>query len=197
MTQGCRPLDSEPDSTRTSRTYNFIERSNSKQCFNIPPIQQFRLKISQPLPQLDLPFSTEFVTAVLEKHLHYVNQYADMLETKVSQLKFATIIRIRLFIMQVIMKVFGRLMIGIITIAAFCKIFSYKITLLILLAIWIGQPTQAAPPSTLQGLHNTLLYIRFRKLSNWLPSGFGPKQYKEMESVLVDAIIKLIQIATP
>jgi hypothetical protein len=191
MTQGCCPLDSEPDSTRTSRIYNFIERSNSTQCFNIPPIQQFVLKISQPLPQLNLPFSDKFVSAILEKHLHYVNQYADMLETKVSRLEFATQKGCALFVMQALMKVLGRVMIAIITIAAFCIIFGCKIPLLALFAIWIAQPTQAAPPTTLQGLHNTLLYIRFRKVYNWLPPGFGTKQYEEMESALIDTINKL------
>ncbi len=91
--------------------------------------------------------------------------------------------------MQALMKVLGRVMIAIITIAAFCIIFGYKITLLALFAIWIAQPTQAAPPTTLQGLHKTLLYIRFRKVDNWLPSGFGTKQYEEMESASIDAII--------
>jgi hypothetical protein len=170
---------------------------NSTQCFNIPPIQQFTLKISQPLPQLNLPFSDEFMSAVLEKHLHYVNQYADKLETKISQLEFATQIRLRLFVMQALMKVIGRVMIAIITIAAFCKIFRYKITIQALFAIWIVQPTQAASPTTLQGLHNTLLYIRFRKVYSWLPSGLGTKQYEEMESALIDTIIKLRQIVTP
>jgi len=35
-------------------------------------------------------FSDKFVTAVQEKHLHYANQYADMLENKGSRLEFAT-----------------------------------------------------------------------------------------------------------
>ncbi len=75
-TQGCKSLDSEPDPTRASRKYNFKDRSNGTQCFNIPPIQQFALVLRQPLPQLKMPFSKKFVTAVLEKHLNFVDQYA-------------------------------------------------------------------------------------------------------------------------
>jgi hypothetical protein len=52
-------------------------------------------------------------------------------------------------------------------------------------------------PTTLQGLHNTLLYIRFRINYNWLSSGFGEQQYREMEAALVNAIIQLQQIVTP
>jgi hypothetical protein len=59
------------------------------------------------------------------------------------------------------------------------------------------QPAQAKKPTTLQGLHNTLLYIRFRINYNWLSSGFGEQQYREMEAALVNAIIQLQQIATP
>ncbi len=63
--------------------------------------------------------------------------------------------------------------------------------------MYIVQPVQAATPTTLQGLHNTLLYIRFRIHYNWLSSGFREKQYKEMEAALINAIIQLQQLATP
>jgi hypothetical protein len=63
--------------------------------------------------------------------------------------------------------------------------------------MYIAQPVQAATLTSLQGLHNTLLYIRFRIHYNWLSSGFGEKQYKEMEAALIDAIIHLQQLATP
>ncbi len=197
MTQGISPLESEPDSRRPSRTYNFIERSNSKRCLNILPIQQFALKINQPLPQLELPFSDDFVTTILEKHLHYANQYADMLQIKISQREFATQIRMRLFEVQTIKTAFGNFLVAIIAIAACCKTLRYKVTLLILFAIWITQPIQAAPTTTIQGLYNTLLYIRFRINYSWLPSGFGSQQYEEMQSALVNAIIQLQQAATP
>ena len=62
---------------------------------------------------------------------------------------------------------------------------------------WAVQPTQTAPISTIQWLHNTLLYMRFWKVYNWPQSGFGPKQYAEMETALVDHIIQLRQIAKP
>jgi len=77
------------------------------------------------------------------------------------------------------------------------KIFGYKTVLLIIFATNLIQQTQAEKPTTLQSLHNTLLYIRFRIHYNWLRSGFGEKQYREMEAGLVDAIIQLQQLATP
>jgi hypothetical protein len=58
------------------------------------------------------------------------------------------------------------------------------------------QPAHAKKPTTLQGLHNTLLYIRLRINYNWLSSSFGEEQYREMEATLIDAIIQLQQIAT-
>ncbi len=197
MTQGVSPLESEPDSRILSRTYNFIERSNSTRCLNIPPIQQFALKINQPLPQLELPFSDEFVTTVLEKHLHYANQYTDMLEIKIYRLEFATQIRMRLFALQTMKTAFGIFLVAIIAIVACCTTLGYKVTLLILFAIWITQPVQVAPPTTIQGLYNTFLYIRFRKTYTCLPSGFGSQQYEETESAFVNAIIQLQQAATP
>jgi hypothetical protein len=77
------------------------------------------------------------------------------------------------------------------------KVIGYKTLVLILFAINLVQPTQAKKPTTIQSLHNTLLYIRFRINYNWLSSGFGEKQYWEMETGLIDATIQLQQIATP
>jgi hypothetical protein len=77
------------------------------------------------------------------------------------------------------------------------KIIGYKTLALILFAINLIQPTEAKKPTTIQSLHNTLLYIRFRINYNWLSSRFGEKQYREMEARLVDAIIQLQQLATP
>jgi hypothetical protein len=172
MTQGVNHLELDPDSTKTSHTYKFIET----QCLNIPHIQQLALKIGQPLPQLNLPLSDKFAATILEEHLHYANQYADMLELKVNQLEFVTRKRLYTFGMQALMRTFGRVAMAIITLVAIC---------------------QTAPVSTIQGLHNMLLYIWFRKEYGWLQSGFRPKQYAEMETTLMDAIIQLRQIATP
>jgi len=77
------------------------------------------------------------------------------------------------------------------------KIFGYKTVLLIIFTTNLIQQTEAKKPTTIQSLHNTLLYIRFRINYNWLSSGFGEKQYREMEAGLVDAIIQLQQLATP
>ncbi len=77
------------------------------------------------------------------------------------------------------------------------KIFGYRTVLLIIFAMNLIHTTEAKKPTSIQSLHNTLLYIRFRINYNWLSSGFGEKQYREMEAGLVDAIIQLQQLATP
>jgi hypothetical protein len=120
-----------------------------------------------------------------------MDQYADMLEAKIEHLEFANNIRTRLFVVKTIKGDIGRILIALVTLAIFCKIFGYKITILTLFGMYITQSIQAAPATTLRGLHNTLLYISFRI------QGFEPKQYKEMESALIDAIIQLQQLATP
>jgi hypothetical protein len=155
------------------------------------------MKIQQPLPQLDQPLSNEFVTAILEKHLYYTNEYVGLLELKISRLEYAMQIRMRLATLQAIKTAMGNLLMASIIIAVCCQTIGYRSTLLIIFAIWIAQPVQAAPPTTIQGLYNTLLYIRFRINYSWLSSGFGKKQYKEMESALINAIIQLQQAATP
>jgi len=91
----------------------------------------------------------------------------------------------------------GRILTALALLAIIGKIFGYKTLMLVLFAINLIQPVQAKKPTTLQGLHNTLLYIRFRINYNWLSSGFGEQQYREKETALIDAIIQLQQIATP
>jgi hypothetical protein len=91
----------------------------------------------------------------------------------------------------------GWILIAITLLAIVGKINGYRTVVLILFGMYIIQPVQARKPTTLQGLHNTLLYIRFRINYNWLSLGFGEKQYKEMEAALIDAIFQLQQIATP
>jgi hypothetical protein len=102
MTQGCHPLASEPEPTTTPIKTIFSNRSNYTQCFNIPPSQQFALVIGQLLPQINLTISNRFMATVFEKHLHYVDQYADMLEAKIEWMEFANKIRIQLFVVKTI-----------------------------------------------------------------------------------------------
>jgi hypothetical protein len=40
------------------------------------------------------------MAAVFEKHLHYLDQYADMLETKIKHMEFANKIRIQLYLLS-------------------------------------------------------------------------------------------------
>jgi hypothetical protein len=110
---------------------------------------------------------------------------------------FANKIRIQLYLVKNIKQNTGRILTAIALLAIIGKIIGYRTMVLILFGMYLIQPVQARKPTTLQGLHNTLLYIRFRMNYNWLSSGFGEKQYKEMEAAIIDAIIQWQQIATP
>jgi hypothetical protein len=127
--------------------------------------------------------NTKVVASVLEEHYHYMYLYEEFLIKKIRQMEFANTKRIQMHLAKSIK---DKLVIG--------KLISYK---LIIFAINLIQPTQAKKLTTIQSLHNTLLYIRFRINYNWLSSRFGEKQYREMEAGLIDAIIQLQQIATP
>jgi hypothetical protein len=137
------------------------------------------------------------VAAILEEHLFYAEQYADMFEQKVNHVEFTAQTRLYTFRMQALMQTFGRIAMTIITFIAIGQKFGLKVMFLALFLAWAAQPCQTAPVSTIQGLHNMLLYIRFRKEYGWLQSGFGYKQFAEMETALVDTIIQLMQVATP
>ncbi len=54
------------------------------------------------------------MTAILDKHLHYVDQYAEMLEAKIEWMEFANNIRICLFVVKTVKG----------------QIFGYKLTIL-------------------------------------------------------------------
>ncbi len=195
MTQGVTHLETDPDFIEAAHLDNFFEEHSGIQCLNIPHIQA--LKLGYSLPQLQLPLSNKFVVAIMEEHLHYAKQYSNQMDDQVRQMEFAVQARQYTFESQAMMKTFGRVTMVIITFIAIGHKFSLRIMFLAVLLAWAVQPTQMAPISTIQGLHNTLLYIRFQKVYNWLQSGFGPKQYAEMETAMVDAIIQLRQIATP
>jgi len=137
------------------------------------------------------------MATVLEEHLHYMDLYADVLEKKINRMEFANKIRIQLYLVRNIKQNTARILTAITLLAIIVKIFGYKTLVLILFAMYLIQPMQARKPTTLQGLHNTLLYIRFRINYYWLSSGFGEQQYWEMENALIDAIIQLQQRATP
>jgi hypothetical protein len=120
-----------------------------------------------------------------------------MLEKKIEQMEFANKIQIQLYLVKNIQQNSGQILTAIAQLAVIGKLIGYKTLVLILFCMYLIQPTQAKKLTTLQGLHNTLLYIRFRRNYNWLSTGFGKQQYNEMEAALTDAIIQLQQIATP
>jgi hypothetical protein len=141
--------------------------------------------------------NTKLVASVLEEHYHYMGLYKDFLTQKIEQMEFANTKQIQMYLAKSIKENCGRILTALAILAVIGKVIGYKTLVLILFAINLIQPTQAKKPTTIQSLHNTLLYIRFRINYNWLLSGFGEKQYREMEAGLVDAIIQLQQLATP
>jgi hypothetical protein len=53
----------------------------------------------------------------------------------------------------------GRILTALAILGVIGKVIGYKTLVLILFAINLIQPTQAKKPTTIQSLHNTLLYI--------------------------------------
>jgi hypothetical protein len=108
------------------------------------------LKIGPPLPQLSLPLSNEFVATILEEHLHYAKQYADIVEQKVNQMEFTAQTRLYNFGMQALMKTFGRVTMMIIAFIAIGQKFGLRVMFLSLFLAWAAQPCQTAPVSMIQ-----------------------------------------------
>jgi energy-converting hydrogenase Eha subunit F len=65
-------------------------------------------------------------------------------------MEFANKIRIQLYLVKTIKGDIGRILIALAKLAMFCKIFGYKVTILVLFGIYIAQPVQAATPTNTQ-----------------------------------------------
>jgi hypothetical protein len=167
----------------------------------MPSGHKFALRISAELPQLNMVLNNTVVASVLEEYYHYAYLYHDELEEEVRRMDFAFNKRTQILLATIIKENNRKLLMHLAPYIAMLiflgKIFGYKTVLLVIFATNLIQQTEAKPPTTIQSLHNTLLYIRFRIHYNWLRSGFREKQYQEMEAGLVDAIIQLQQLATP
>ncbi len=167
----------------------------------MPSGHKFALEISMELPQLNMVLNNTVVASVLEEYYHYAYLFRDELEEEVRRMDFAFNKRTQIFLATIIKennrKLLKHLAPYIAMLIILGKIFGYKMVLLVIFVTNLIQQTEAKKPTTIQSLHNTLLYIRFRINYNWLSSGFGEKQYREMEAGLVDAIIQLQQLATP
>jgi hypothetical protein len=182
MTTECYALDSEPEPTNGTIKSIFTDKSNYTQCFNIPSGQRFAFKIHQPLPQINLRFTNKFMASIIEEHVHYMDLYADFLNQKIEQMEFANTKRIQIYLAKSHKENCGQTLMALALLAVIGKIIGFKTFVLILFALNLIRPAQAKKPTTLQGLHNTLLYIRFRINYNWLSSDFGEQQYREMDS---------------
>jgi len=201
ITSGCHTLESVPEKKIIEIRTVYPPEFNHTQCYNMPSGHKFALRISAYLPQLNMNLNNTVLASVLEEYYHYTYLFRDELEEEVRKMDFAFNKRTQILLATIIKennrKLLRHLAPYIVMLIIICKIFGYKAVLLVIIATNLIQQTKAEKPTTLQSLHNTLLYIRFRIHYNWLRSGFGEKQYREMEAGLVDAIIQLQQLATP
>jgi hypothetical protein len=197
ITSGCHSLESEPENKIKEIRTVYPPGSNHTQCYNMPSGHRFALKISTELPKLNMVMNTKMVASMLEEHFHYMYLYEEFIVEKIWQMDFAYNKRTQIYLVSIIKDNHRRILTYLTILMIIGKIIGYKTLVLIIFAINLIQPTEAKKPTTIQNLHNTLLYIRFRINYNWLSSGFGEKQYREMEAGLVDAIIQLQQLATP
>ena len=201
ITSGCHTLESVPEKKIIEIRTVYPPESNHTQCYNMPSGHKFALRISAELPQLNMVLNNTVVASVLEEYYHYAYLYCDELEEEVRRMDFAFSKQTQILLATIIKENNRKLLMHLAPYIAMLiilgKIFGYKAVLLVTFATNLIQQTKAEKPTTLQSLHNTLLYIRFRIHYNWLRSGFGEKQYREMEAGLVDAIIQLQQLATP
>ncbi len=135
--------------------------------------------------------TTKVVASVLEEHYHYMYLFEEFLMEKIRRMEFANTKQIQMHLAKSIKDNRRRILTFLAILGVIGKVIGYKTLVLIIFAINLAQPTQAKKPTTIQSLHKSLLYIRFRINYNWLSSGFGEKQYREMEAGLIDAIIQL------
>jgi hypothetical protein len=177
MTTGCHPLESEPEENKEIIRTIYPPDSNYTQCFNIPSGHRFAFKIQAEIPHLNMIMNTKLVASVLEEHYHYMHLYEDFLTEKIRRMEFANTKRIQMHLAKSIKENCGRILTALAILGVIGKVIGYKTLVLILFVINLVQPTQAKKPTTIQSLHNTLLYIRFKINYNWLSSGFGEKQY--------------------
>jgi hypothetical protein len=201
ITSGSHTLESVPEKKIIEIRTVYPPEFNHTQCYNMPSSHQFTFKISMYLPQLNINLNDTVLAAVLEEYYHYAYLFHDELEEEVRKRDFAFNKRTQIHLATIVKennrKLLRHLAPYIVMLIIIGKIFGYKTVLLVIFATNLIQQTKAEKPTTLQSLHNTLLYIRFRIHYNWMRFGFGEKQYREMEAGLVDAIIQLWQLATP
>ena len=202
ITSGCHTLESAPEKKIVEIQTVYAPDFNQTQCYNMPSGHQFALKISAFPPRINMNLNDTVLLSVLEEYHHYAYLFHKELQEEVKRKNFILNKRTQILLATIIKENNRKLLLTLfpylvlLTLAG--KLFGYKTVLLIIFATNLIQQTQAeTTPTTLQSLHNTLLYIRFRIHHNWLGSGFGVKQYQEMEAGLVDAIIQLQQLATP
>jgi hypothetical protein len=201
MTSGCYTLESVPENRIAEIRTVYTPDLNQTQCYNMPSGHQFALQTRAFPPRIKMNLNDTVLLSVLERYHHYAYLFHQELQEEVKRKNFILNKRTQILLATIIKennrKLLWTLLPYLILLALAANLFGYKTVLLIIFATNLIQQTQAEKPTTLQSLRNTLLYIRFRIQYNWLGSGFGERQYREMETGLVDAIMQLQQLATP
>ncbi len=160
MTAGCHSLELEPENNKKEIRTIYPPGSNHTQCYNMPSGHRFAFKISTELPHLNMVMNTKVVASVLEEHYHYMYLYEEFLTEKIRRMEFANTKRIQMHLAKSIKDNCRRILTFIAILGVIGKVIGYKTLVLIIFAINLVQPTQAKKPTTIQSLHNTLLYIR-------------------------------------
>jgi hypothetical protein len=201
ITSGCHTLESVPEKKIVEIQTVYEPNFNQTQCYNMPTGHKFALKISTFPREIKMNLNDTVLLSVLEEYHHYAYLFHKELQEEVRKKNFILNKRTQILLATIVKENNRKLLCTLIpylmllTLAG--KIFGFKTVLLIIFATNLIQQTKAEKQTTLKSLHNTLLYIRFRIHHNWLGSGFGVKQDREMEAGLVDAIMQLQQLATP
>jgi hypothetical protein len=163
ITSGCHTLESVPEKKIVEIRTVYPPEFNHTQCYNMPSSHKFALRISAYLPQLNMNLNDTFLASVLEEYYHYAYLFCDELEEEVRKMDFAFNKRTQILLATIIKenncKLLRHLAPYIVMLIIIGRIFGYKAVLLVIFATNLIQQTKAEKPTTLQSLHNTLLYI--------------------------------------
>jgi hypothetical protein len=137
-----------------------------------------------------LKLNDQLVAVILEEHLWYAEQYADLLEDIIAKMESTINARTNMIKQRKFLKWTGILIIFTIALTAIHEAFGLRTTLLVLCFF---TRTKAAPTTILKELQNTLMYIRFRHNIGWISTGLNYNDFIKMEATLVALIQKLQQ----
>jgi hypothetical protein len=89
ITSGCHTLESVPEKKIIEIRTIYPPEFNHTQCYNLPSIHKFALRISVYLLQLNMSLNNMVLASVLEEYYHYAYLFRDELEEEVRKMDFA------------------------------------------------------------------------------------------------------------